>query len=437
MELMTASTPPPPTTSTQLRATPPLTEDAHRSAMRIHTIDKPASVHTPYHAMATDASSTRLASSPQRDHEEEEEVEEEEEEEEEDYMSLAFVSQPVTSSGNSARTQPLSRTKPKGSSAAAGARERELLARQKGLHRSLFAARSGEELQHEGDEVGSAKRESKAVRMMKGMGWSEGKSLGAASSGSALGQHMARGEATASRRSASPQPREATTRGTSEGQCGEAQSLELSASHRDAMLEPIRPDERWAGGSKGGIGSLSVLQSVKRISQAIKRAAEGSDVQGTSSQDFEASLRGYRDRVGGKQQALRLEKLMESARNTTEELDGRANVEYSPLWLDARWIWMPDAAPSEAQSVMEQAFGEAEGMKGDQGDGSDEQTTCVHQARLREAQRWAKLDTPARLQITLDHLRRAHNYCLFCGCAYDDFDQLQKLCPGLTEEDHD
>ncbi|CEH12612.1 Predicted RNA binding protein, contains G-patch and Zn-finger domains [Ceraceosorus bombacis] len=387
--------------------------------------------------MATDASSTRLTSSPQQDHEEEEE----EEEEEEDYMSLAFVSQPVTSSGNSACPQPLLRTKPKGSSSTAGTRQRELLARQKGLDRSLFAPQSGNQLQHEGDE-GSAKRESKAVRMMKGMGWSEGKSLGlVASSGSARAreQHMARGEATASRRSASPQPREATIRGPSKdkGQCGEAQRSELSASHPDALFEPIRPDERWAGGCKGGIGSLSVLQSVQRISQAIKRAAEGNDVQGTSSQDFEASLKGYRDRVGGKVQALRLEKLMESARKTTEELDGRVNVEYSPLWLDPRWLWMPDAAPSEAGSVMEQAFGKAEGMEGDEGDGWDEQATCVHQERLREAQRWAKLDTPARLQITLDHLRRAHNYCLFCGCAYDDFDQLQKLCPGLTEEDHD
>lgn len=42
----------------------------------------------------------------------------------------------------------------------------------------------------------------------------------------------------------------------------------------------------------------------------------------------------------------------------------------------------------------------------------------------------------ARLDITLSHLRRAHNYCLFCGHQYSSSDELNISCPGEEEDDH-
>jgi hypothetical protein len=30
-----------------------------------------------------------------------------------------------------------------------------------------------------------------------------------------------------------------------------------------------------------------------------------------------------------------------------------------------------------------------------------------------------------------------HHYCLFCGCAYADADELAQQCPGTDEEAHD
>lgn len=42
-----------------------------------------------------------------------------------------------------------------------------------------------------------------------------------------------------------------------------------------------------------------------------------------------------------------------------------------------------------------------------------------------------------RLLDLITHLRTVHRYCLFCGCAFDSFDDLERNCPGFTEEEHE
>jgi len=41
-----------------------------------------------------------------------------------------------------------------------------------------------------------------------------------------------------------------------------------------------------------------------------------------------------------------------------------------------------------------------------------------------------------RLKQLLVYLRTTHHYCFYCGAIYDDEVQLEKMCPGLLEEDH-
>ena len=41
-----------------------------------------------------------------------------------------------------------------------------------------------------------------------------------------------------------------------------------------------------------------------------------------------------------------------------------------------------------------------------------------------------------RLLDLLTHLRTVHRYCLYCGCVFDSFADLERNCPGFTEEDH-
>lgn len=42
-----------------------------------------------------------------------------------------------------------------------------------------------------------------------------------------------------------------------------------------------------------------------------------------------------------------------------------------------------------------------------------------------------------RLLELLTHLRTVHRYCLYCGCVFDSFEDLELNCPGITEDKHD
>ncbi|KAJ9519618.1 hypothetical protein QJQ45_013361 [Haematococcus lacustris] len=41
-----------------------------------------------------------------------------------------------------------------------------------------------------------------------------------------------------------------------------------------------------------------------------------------------------------------------------------------------------------------------------------------------------------QLQLLLHYLRSRHQYCLYCGCSYDDAAQMEAQCPGPLEDDH-
>lgn len=41
-----------------------------------------------------------------------------------------------------------------------------------------------------------------------------------------------------------------------------------------------------------------------------------------------------------------------------------------------------------------------------------------------------------RLFDLLFYLRRRHYYCLYCGCHFRDYDDLESNCPGMLESDH-
>lgn len=42
-----------------------------------------------------------------------------------------------------------------------------------------------------------------------------------------------------------------------------------------------------------------------------------------------------------------------------------------------------------------------------------------------------------RLLELMTHLRTVHLYCLYCGCTYDSGEDMERNCPGVTEEEHD
>ena len=41
-----------------------------------------------------------------------------------------------------------------------------------------------------------------------------------------------------------------------------------------------------------------------------------------------------------------------------------------------------------------------------------------------------------QLEMVTDYLRRSHLYCVWCGCAFTDGDDLRESCPGPSRDDH-
>jgi hypothetical protein len=54
-----------------------------------------------------------------------------------------------------------------------------------------------------------------------------------------------------------------------------------------------------------------------------------------------------------------------------------------------------------------------------------------------ELDQFESLSSDNKLEKVLLYLRDSYNYCFFCGCQYNDKKDLENNCPGLFESDHD
>ena len=48
-----------------------------------------------------------------------------------------------------------------------------------------------------------------------------------------------------------------------------------------------------------------------------------------------------------------------------------------------------------------------------------------------------QLDTEEKLETCVKYLRQEYYYCIWCGCRYDDTNDLLTNCPGTSRDDHD
>jgi Domain of unknown function (DUF4187) len=53
-----------------------------------------------------------------------------------------------------------------------------------------------------------------------------------------------------------------------------------------------------------------------------------------------------------------------------------------------------------------------------------------------ELEEFEALSVEEQLEKVLRYMREKYFYCFWCGCAYQDAQDLEENCPGLTEEDH-
>ena len=48
-----------------------------------------------------------------------------------------------------------------------------------------------------------------------------------------------------------------------------------------------------------------------------------------------------------------------------------------------------------------------------------------------------EIPSSEKLEILTEYLRNTYFYCVWCGTAYNDTEDLHQNCPGNTRQDHD
>ncbi|XP_037091022.1 G patch domain-containing protein 11-like [Pollicipes pollicipes] len=161
----------------------------------------------------------------------------------------------------------------------------------------------------------------------------------------------------------------------------------------DGRTEPIRPEVKQG---RGGLGREAALQAVQRRKQEIRARAAERRERATSAAEFRRRLA---DKMADRHVTA---DLMKSQR-VCQQLDTKIGVD-APA--DA-WFWPPPLADENAE---------------EEADGEEEEPLPFSPSE--------------QLEMLTDYLRRSHLYCIWCGCAYDDGDDLKENCPGSTRDDH-
>nr|CDI51545.1 conserved hypothetical protein [Melanopsichium pennsylvanicum 4] len=203
-----------------------------------------------------------------------------------------------------------------------------------------------------------------------------------------------------------------------------------------ANTRPLRPDQRWLGlNRRAGIGMIPRTPSA--VASAIR--AKASSTLGTlTTAQSEAEVH-FRARISREHQERHDSNLLSRARKTLIELDTASGTQYSPLWLDSDLYnilsghtvapdmnattiderMQKDACFKQAVELLQSAF------------------SAEDKTQVQEADTFCNLEINQQLELVLSSLRHQHQYCLFCGCGYEDQQDLAAHCPGETEGDHD
>ncbi|XP_023603547.1 G patch domain-containing protein 11 isoform X2 [Myotis lucifugus] len=168
----------------------------------------------------------------------------------------------------------------------------------------------------------------------------------------------------------------------------------------DGIVEPI-PLHVKTG--KSGIGHETLikrkaeekLESYRRKIHMKNKAEENAAEQ-------------FRMRLKSKQDEMKLEGDLRRSQRACQQLDTQKNIQVPrEAWY---WLRLEEETEEEEEEENEQDEDEYE---------SDD------------------LSVLDKLQILTSYLREEHLYCIWCGTAYEDKEDLSSNCPGPTSADHD
>ena len=228
---------------------------------------------------------------------------------------------------------------------------------------------------------------------------------------------------------------------------------------------------------KLGLGAVS-KKAVAREQQR-QREAEAQRRAATEAAAAEAGRQGqrqdYQQRSAAAAAARRLEGQLRKAQTVCETLDTAAGIAASVMWRQqqqqppaaglsaaggARLAAVAVGAGAGDDELLEQAEPCCRAEAGAAVRAGREETAEFEQLYQRQAAAaeaaakeaagepeepegdaewaaWQALPPGAQLAAVLEHLRGRYCYCLYCGCRYEDADDMQQHCPGPSEGDHE
>ncbi|WKY09421.1 hypothetical protein Q1695_002077 [Nippostrongylus brasiliensis] len=187
------------------------------------------------------------------------------------------------------------------------------------------------------------------------------------------------------------------------------------------IKEPI-PVEVKA--SRAGLGHESDIENqaklrLKQEMERMKRRAE----------HHVELLDDYRKRKRGFSNTKDLIRDILSSRKICAELDLRMDLELPTQ----SWFWK--SYPERTQKEYGVRFGSAEPE-----DSGERRFTYANGREAPEEQRFDELPDEAlqeRLEIITCYLRETHRYCIWCGCQFENCEELNSYCPGQDRQAHD
>ncbi|XP_014636600.1 PREDICTED: G patch domain-containing protein 11 isoform X1 [Ceratotherium simum simum] len=168
----------------------------------------------------------------------------------------------------------------------------------------------------------------------------------------------------------------------------------------DGIVEPI-PLNVKAG--KSGLGHEALLKrkAEEKLESYRRKIHMKNQAEAKAAEQF-------RMRLKNKQDEVKLEGDLRRSQRACQQLDTQKNIQVPrEVWY---WLRLEEETEEEEEEEKEQD--------------EDEYTS-------------EDLSVLEKLQILTNYLREEHLYCIWCGTAYEDKEDLSSNCPGPTSADHD
>ncbi|PWZ01386.1 hypothetical protein BCV70DRAFT_186842 [Testicularia cyperi] len=231
--------------------------------------------------------------------------------------------------------------------------------------------------------------------------------------------------------------------------------FQAESQERSSHPGPLEPDQRWLGANRrSGLGMVpktppAVSKAIREASEAATMARERAEAKQhqkqkqEQEQEQEQKEADFLARVSQAHQDRHTDGLISRSRKTLVSLDRQCGVAYSPLWLDSGlYFYMSGhSSPHLPQSSLSTTTTLDEKMQKDPATRDAVELLLAafssDRVQMHDALTFCNLPPASQLDLILKTLRTQHNYCLFCGCAYQSAMELAQRCPGQSEDLHD